>query len=283
MAETVKCEPFPWSEHRRSLMWNLPGPGSWGALRGIYQPVRAEHHEATVIHLPSGQTGSVLKGSHDVVLLMLRGAMDLIVGDDRLQVEQNDLLIVPAGTPFKISNPNLEHALVLSINDRGDDDLPYAMTYRKSDDEDGWDVPAGVSVTHMRWADYRREAVYRGGGSDRYGFHRGVFPFVETEHLRGHAVLVPPGQGSPWHTFAGDSIFVGLIGEIEVYSDSTVYPLGPCDILRVRTPLYSLQNVGTENGLYFSIGSKRRKGEKAVYHEPAVLGDPLAGPGAAIS
>jgi quercetin dioxygenase-like cupin family protein len=264
-------------------MWNLPGQGGWGTFRGVYAPLQTPYQEAIIVRLPSGQTGPIHKASSELVLLMLHGAMDFIVGDHRYEVEQHDLLIVPADTPFRVSNPNFEHALFFSVHDRGDDEAPYTMTYKLNDDDEGWDIPAGAEVTHMRWEDYRRQAHYRGGGSDRFGFHRGVFPFVETEHMRGHSVLVPPGQGSPWHTFPGDSIFVGLIGAIEVYSDTTVYPLGPCDVLRVVTPLYSLQNVGLENALYFSIGSKRRKGEKPVYHEPAVLGDPLAGPGPPIS
>ena len=272
---------LPWEENRLSIDYALPKAEIWGFHRGAYTPVETETLTARVVRIPPGQASPAHRLTRDVAFVQLAGELIISAGRQRFLAGPNDLYTIPGGIPRKLFNPGITDAFFLSIQSKSEVD-DGGMELLEVGPE-AWDAPAGLEIFHLAWKDYRRRVVWRGGLSERQGYKRGVFPFLETEDMRGHAVRVPAGQGSPWHTFPGVAIFVGMVGEIEVYADNKAYSLGPMDLLMLPGPNYALQNIGLDDAVYFSLGPTGIPREQMIYYEPAVPGNPLAGPGVEVA
>ena len=219
----------------------------------------------------------------DHIFVQVSGRIDHTIGEDTLAVSEYDLLVAPGNVARSAFNPGFEDALFFSVHDQPPEGETYSASYRGNGPDRATEEPVGRGPTHLKWKQYSRRAASADGFSQRYGYHRSAYPLIETETMWGRAIGVPAGQGSPWQTISGEVIFVGLLGEIEVYADGEVYPLGPRDVLRISTSTYALQNVGFSEGLYVSLGSKSGRHSGPVYYEPAVANDPVAGPGEPIS
>ena len=269
-----------WQDYRRTINWQSMGAVDWGRHYGTHEPVCTSTLQAQVVRIPAGQATPVLSANGDHFTVQLVGEVCLIIGEQRWTVKPYDIVTIPAGTPHFYRNSGIEDVLFYLGYERPEQG-GYELVALEDSDARLRATP-GAEVTHLRWEEYRRRIVYRGALSERNGYHRGVYPFVETAGMRGHAVRVPAGQGSPWHTGGADLLFLGLRGELEFYADPDApkaYPVGPCDILMVPDAFYGDQNVGFEDAIYLSMSAKSETREKPVYHEPAVVGDPLAGPG----
>ncbi|MGW4335718.1 cupin domain-containing protein [Rhodococcus koreensis] len=239
--------------------------------------------QGRLVRVPAGQASPLHRTPADTIFVALAGEVEFTVGEDRALLKPFDLMQIPGDAPRSYFNFGLTDAIFFAVQARPPQGQPYEVIYRQDELEAGWTAPDDLDVTHLKWEDYRRQIIYRGGLVHQFGSHRGVFPHIQATSMKGHVVRVPGGQSSPWHTVGGDVTFVGLHGEIEVYADKEVYSLGPLDVLVLPPPMYALQNVGLSDGLYFSINAKSPTPTKIEYFEPAVLGDPLAGPGASMS
>jgi len=270
---------FPWESVRRTLDWKLPHADRFGFHRGMYTPMNSSDVQARLVRVPAGQSSPVHRSSAETVIVGLIGEVEFSIGGERALMTARDLLQVPADMPRSYLNVGLTDAIFFAAQPRPEPGTAHGVTYREDESAAGWSAPDDVNVSHLRWEDYRRQVIYRGGFVQQFGSHRGIHPHIQGTTIKGHVVRVPGGQGSPWHTVGGDVIFLGLHGEFEVYAEKQAFALGPMDVLVLPPPMYALQNVGLSEGLYFSINTKSGTATKMEYFAPAVVGDPLAGPG----
>lgn len=275
----TRAKHFKWEDYRRTINWDLPLADRFGFHRGAYAPMDSSDLAGRVVRVLPGQASPVHRIDTDTIIVNLLGEVDFTFGDQRFVLGPNDLLSIPANTPYAYANYALTDSIFFKVQPHPAAGTEHVSEYRLNEAEPGWDVPTDLEVTHQRWDDYRRQVVYRGGMVSQFGFHRGVMPHIQASSFKGHPVRVPPGQSSPWHTVANDVIFVGLVGEIEVYAEDQAFSLGPMDVLVLPPPLYGLQNVGLTEAVYFSVNAKPTDPPKMKYFESAVVGDPLAGPG----
>ena len=277
----------PWDEYRHTLTWKSTASQAWGFRAGLYEPIQSSQLQAHVVWLPGGHAAPVHRASTDLILVQLTGELDLIFREVPRRVRPCDMLVIPANTPYALINSGFDDTMFFAVHERSPDGGPLSTTYRLHPAEEGWEAPADVEITHLEWESYRRQVHYRGGLSEIYGYHRGVYPIVETDAMRGHPVRVPAGQGSPWKTVPGDGIFVGMVGEVELYgnsfTDTKAYLVGPRDLLMMPGPVWALQNPGLTDAVYFSVSAKPSTPFKMTYFEPAVPGNPIAGPGAEVA
>lgn len=275
---------FPWEDLRRTLDWSLPQAERFGFHRGVHAPMNSSDVASRLVRVPAGQSSPLHRTSAETIFVGLSGEVEFTIGGERALLGPFDLLRVPADVPRSYFNIGLTDAVFFAAQPRPAPGAPDpTVVYRTDANEAGWEAPADIDVSHLRWEDYRRQVVYRGGFVQEFGSHRGVHPHIAGDTIKGHVVRVPAGQGSPWHTIGGDCIFVGLHGEVEVYADKRAFRLGPQDVLVLPPPDYALRNVGLTEGLYFSINTKAGTASKMVYYAPAVANDPLAGPGETIT
>lgn len=126
----------------------------------------------------------------------------------------------------------------------------------------------GNTVEHRKWTDYQRDLewgpLYEPDGTlhlakaDVFRYHRGTYPWIESDDLSGHGVRVPGGQGSPWHAVQVDYIYVGVKGVAHFSVGDDQYRLGPLDILMMpaKTP-YSYTNWELSEAVFFDLGPRR--------------------------
>ena len=271
-----------WKDYRRMITWKSPDEPTWGSRQGVYPPLETSQLQAQVVRIPAGQGAPLYQAPSELIIVQVVGQLDFTIGTELHIVKPFDMLVLPANTPHEVFNAEFEDALFFVVHDRPPAGEPYS-TDPFGGAEQSSEPPTDAEITHLKWDDYRRQVDYRGGLSGVYGYHRGVYPIVETATMRGHPVRVPGGQGSPWKTVRGDAIYIGLVGEVEIYGNSfdepEAYPLGPLDLLMMPPPVGAFQNPGLSDAVFFVVAGKSDGPFTMKYFQQAVAGNPLAGPG----
>lgn len=222
----------------------------WLEYRGIAGP----NCNVTRLAIPAAQycEQTEIKGS--TVLACADGAVDVHVGEAVYRLRERDLLALPAGRSIKMRNLN-DHAAAFIGQVRA---LAGLATTNAT----------GDLVQHIRWDTSLRQMTWTYPLANTWGYRRGSGPYVSPKNLRGHMVLLPLGQGSPWHHAPRDLYFLGMKGVVEFHSAGMSKRLGHMDVLYIRTSTpYRFINVSVEDAHFLSIGGAPVRGAKGVYFE----------------
>ena len=226
--------------------------------------------QARVYRLPPGHASPEHRRDLDRIIVHVAGEVSWSIGGQRHRPRPFDAFVLPAGMHRSVMNAGVSDVLFIVCYER------EAPAVRPPDRLDS-------AFPYLDWEQSREQISYPDdGGAERFGLHRGTLPPIESTNMTGHHVRVPSGQGDQWRRGSGETILIGLQGELEVYADSKAYSLGPLDLMVPPPLLAGPQNVGFEDGLYFTIETKATAAtsREAEYYEPAIAGDPLAGPAA---
>jgi hypothetical protein len=118
-------------------------------------------------------------------------------------------------------------------------------------------------VELLKWGEYKRAIAWNLPLADQWGMRRGQAPYLISEIVKGHTVLQPPGQSTPWHLTSRDLIFVGLSGSVEFEAAGQVWALGTADLLMLPGNIpYKYSNHALETAVFFDIGSVYGTGTK---------------------
>ena len=90
------------------------------------------------------------------------------------------------------------------------------------------------------------------------GFNRGGYPSMVGSNYQGRVVLLPRGQGAPWHSNTAEHIICQLEGtviyEIGLGEDAKQYPVSKYDILFIPANApYQYWNAGDCDAAWFTV------------------------------
>ena len=243
---------FKWNDYRRS--YSTRAGNGWGSHVLEYAEIDAGTLKARLLVVPVGQGSVPRVETEDLVLVNLSGAVQVEVGSSAVVMVVRDQLTIPAGTTYRFFNIDLNSAVLFAARN---------IATTSTDVKGG---PSGASM-HMLWDDCRRRFRWGLPFADKWGMHRGSGPRVSTEHLVGHMVQQPVGQGSPWHASSRDLIFIQLEGSVQFNAAGERWGLEPFDLFMMRygTP-YSYSNVGTTEVLFFDIGGNAYAAGGSTYY-----------------
>jgi mannose-6-phosphate isomerase-like protein (cupin superfamily) len=236
-----------WRRYRREVSWSSEP----GASIGLGPDIECTSIKAHALIVPVGQRYQQVRQA-ETVLVGMQGTLNVAVGGVQHELKANDLVFVPAGGKFALTNIGLSSGLCCEIvSNMPDGDNPG---------------PVVTDAVRMAWRDARRSFHWNLPYADIWGYHRGSGPFFVSNKLRGHMVRQPMNQGCPWHAPTRDLAFVQLSGEVSWTAAGGAWLLQPRDlfIMPAGTP-YVYANHGENEAIFFDIGGPRPPGKATVY------------------
>jgi hypothetical protein len=126
-----------------------------------------------------------------------------------------------------------------------------------------------------------------------WGSHRLSYPAIQSSELTARLLRMPAGQRSPWHGSAGwpelgapfppvgdGCIFFNVEGEVEFFAGGSSFLMKPCDMLLINAVVYSYQNPGFSDVLFWTLQPNRSATMESISKAPHAghvwQGDPLA-------
>jgi quercetin dioxygenase-like cupin family protein len=213
------------------------GPSSYGE----YPAVETDRLSARTIVVPPCHFGIPVAGESENIYVGIEGSIEVVLeGDEVFTIGPRDVLRLCSGTPHYLSNSAFSHSLVGRFS---------ALLPQK---------PTGEfpKVELLKWDEYKRAIAWNLPLADQWGMHRGQAPYLISEVVKGHTVLQPPGQSTPWHLTSRDLIFVGLSGSVEFAAAGQVWALGAADLFMLPGNIpYRYSNHALETAVFFDIGS----------------------------
>jgi quercetin dioxygenase-like cupin family protein len=236
---------LPWEESRTTLHWHAPGPDApWFLQHALYAPIATTAIQARIYRLPPGHSSPEHRRDIDRIIVHVAGEVTWKIGSRRLTAKPFDVFVLPAGMPRSPFNPGVVDALFVVVYER-------RTAAEPAPERSDGDVP------YLDWASYRRQVVWeQAGGGDELAARRGLFPAIEATAMTGRLVRVPSGYDSSLPVTGGESIVVGLRGDLELRAGSTTYSLGALDLMAATPLLSGPRNLGLGEGLYFTVAAK---------------------------
>jgi quercetin dioxygenase-like cupin family protein len=189
-----------------------------------------------------------MEGERENTYVGIEGSIEVLVDGDKIfTIGPRDVLRLCSRTPHYLSNSGFSHSLVGCFS---------GLLSQKATGE----FPR---VECLKWEEYRRAITWNLPLADQWGMHRGQAQYLVSEVVKGHTVVQPPGQSTPWHLTSRDLIFVGLSGSVEFAAAGQVWALATADLLMLpgNTP-YRYSNHAQEMAVFFDIGSVYGTGSK---------------------
>lgn len=253
-----------WNDYRRQIDWDLPGSKTWGFHRGAYPFLEASHVRGRMIRLPAGQASPATADAVNRIVVQVVGEVEFYVNSRILSMEPYDLLMLPSGTTYRYMNVGLEDAMFFDLSRQPAAGQVTPSVRTRSE-------PASSSgPVLLRWKEYRRSIDWSRPDADVWGFHRGVYPWIEAPDMKGHVVFQPAGQSSPKHGGAAEIVFLQLYGETEFQAASKIYLMRPRDLLLMPPTPYVYTNVGVSPALFIDLFGTPPPGvepAKATYYD----------------
>jgi len=111
------------------LRWNpAQGGPTFGRLRGSYTGIEGTNCLVNILVLPFGQGSPPISYDAEHVVFQLQGEVEWSTGGERLVLEPEDLLFIPANTPYQFLNVGRTDAFFLDVAARADT-WPATITY----------------------------------------------------------------------------------------------------------------------------------------------------------
>lgn len=105
----------PWSEQRLALNTDYPDADLWGYHRGTYPRVSSGDVTCNLVMQPPAQTSPRHVKPWDCIFVQLRGETAFEVSTETSTLDTRDVLLVPAGHPYRYTNVGTGTALFASI------------------------------------------------------------------------------------------------------------------------------------------------------------------------
>jgi mannose-6-phosphate isomerase-like protein (cupin superfamily) len=107
---------MPWHLYRRDIDWSsLHKSDVWGLHRGVYPLLRSQRFMSHMVRHPAGQSSPWHSSSVDILFIQISGEVDFSAADAIFPLEPNDILWMPARTPYLYSNVGLSDALFYDL------------------------------------------------------------------------------------------------------------------------------------------------------------------------
>ena len=112
--------------------------------------------------------------------------------------------------------------------------------------------PHRGSPVRLAWRDQAACPTWDQDNAGHGGGDWATYPKLACAGSTGQMILVPPGQTGSGRAYEGDSVYVGVEGEISVAVGHDTYTIGARDILRISAEtIHSFVNTGLDHALVF--------------------------------
>jgi quercetin dioxygenase-like cupin family protein len=134
-----------WEQYRRDFRWTLPLAEQWGYHRGSGPLIKPPMLRGHTVRIPTGQTTPWHYAARDMMFMGISGEVEFAAGGEVWAIKPFNLLLIPAGTPYKYTNYSLTETVFLSIGGK----LPPGQkgTYFSSDP--GWPISADAKTMEV--------------------------------------------------------------------------------------------------------------------------------------
>lgn len=130
----AKPEHMTWTESRRDFHWTLPLAERWGYHRGsgpLIRPVALRGH---LVRMPAAQHTPWHYAPRDLMFTVIDNEIEFSCAGRNFPLKPQDMLLIPAGTPYIYTNYTRRETLFLSIGGK----LPPGRKSRYFTENPGW-------------------------------------------------------------------------------------------------------------------------------------------------
>lgn len=112
---STEVEHMEWRNYRRDFRWTLPWAERWGFHRGSGPLIRPPGLRGHTVRMPIAQSTPWHFAPRDLMFMPIDGEIEFEAGGEAWPLEQFDMLLIPAFTPYRYSNYGLKEVIFLSI------------------------------------------------------------------------------------------------------------------------------------------------------------------------
>ena len=135
-AVSGKVEHMVWQEYRARFGWTLPLAEQWGYNRGSGPLIAPPGLRGHTVRMPMAQSTPWHHVPRDLYFMVLQGEIEFGAGGKVWTLLPYDLLLVPAGTPYRYRNNKLAETVFYSMGGK----LPPGKKGVYFTEDPGWPI-----------------------------------------------------------------------------------------------------------------------------------------------
>ena len=135
-AVSGKVEHMVWQEYRARFGWTLPLAEQWGYHRGSGPLIAPPGLRGHTVRMPMAQSTPWHHVPRDLYFMVLQGEIEFGAGGKVWTLLPYDLLLVPAGTPYRYRNNKLAETVFYSMGGK----LPPGKKGVYFTEDPGWPI-----------------------------------------------------------------------------------------------------------------------------------------------
>ncbi len=136
VAAGAEVELMTWEHSRRDFHWTLPLAERWGYHRGSGPLIRPAMLRGHLVRMPTAQQTPWHYAPRDLVFTVIDNEVEFSAANKVFPLKPQDMLVVPAGTPYRYANYGRNEVLFLSIGGK----LPPGKKSAYFTEDPGWPI-----------------------------------------------------------------------------------------------------------------------------------------------
>lgn len=162
VAAGAEVELMTWRDSRRDFHWTLPLAERWGYHRGSGPLIRPAMLRGHLVRMPAAQSTPWHYAPRDLMFTVIDNEIEFAAANKVFPLTPQDMLIIPAGTPYRYTNYGRSEVLFLSIGGK----LPPGKKSAYFTEDPGWPIRPDAPTMEIEIDIYGDAKVISGAPKD---------------------------------------------------------------------------------------------------------------------